>query len=295
MDTLQFYGCEDFDVMSRWIGKISFTFRRCAGYLALAAALPFAFPASALEVLSPLQVLALVSIDRPVELRCSDGDCFVELSAFCLQPDYKTPHRGTRYQTVGMGGIRATGYRHDGTPVNLDAMKHFALTALRTHLAVRMSMPAGALNKMNLARVEVTVMESVSLLPMPSNRYEPQNDVSIAVASGPWRKVGDEIVDQDQETMSAVRVTNRIANSLPPFTHVSRQATRALWSDLQNSGTLKGMHPKARQLLEEAYRECEGHDQHGGMTTMRECISHMHDRYLGELNLKYWNVIRGNS
>jgi hypothetical protein len=95
--------------------------------------------------------------------------------------------------------------------------------------------------------------------------------------------------------MSAIRVTNRIANSLPPFTHVSRKVTRALWSDLQDSGSLKDMHPKARQLLGDAYGECEGHDQHGGMTTMRECISQMHDRYLGELNLKYWNVIRGSS
>ncbi len=282
-------------MMNRWNKRISFSPRQYLGLMALATALLFTSSASSLEGQRSPQVLALVSIDKPMELLCFNGDCFVELSAFCLQADYKTPNRGTRYQVAGFGGIRVTGYTREGASVALDPSEHFQLSALRTHVAVRMSIRSEALQKMDLARVEVTVAPNVSLVAMPSDKYEPQSEVSVAVATGPWRLIGDRIVDRNQEKMSAARVTNRIANSLPPFTNVSRDTTRAIWADMENNGLLENMQPKAVQLLSDAYSECEGKHNLGGMTTMRECVSQMHDRFLNDLNSKYWDVIRGAS
>ncbi len=264
-------------------------------YVAAALSLSFMTTTTSFAVSSSPQVLALVSIDKPMELLCFNGDCFVELSAFCLQPDYATPDKGTRYQVVGIGGIRATGYTPDGTPVSLDPTKHFELKALRTHVAVRMSMRSYALHKMNLARVEVTVAPNVSLVPAPSDKYEPQSEMSIAVATGPWRKIGRQIVDENQQEMSAARVTSHIANSLPPFTHVGPKTTKAVWKNVQRSGLLNGMRPDAVNMLTEAYQLCEEKNKSGGMTTMRGCISHMHDKFLGDLNMKYWDAIKGAS
>jgi len=281
--------------MSRRIKTISFSSPRSSGVLAFLAVLLCAISTSAGEIKKSPQVLALVSIERPIELLCHNGDCFVELSAFCLQADYATPKRGTRYQVAGFGGIRVTGYTPEGVAIRLDPAKYFDLTALRTHVAVRMSTPSKTLKDMNIARVEVSVAPHVSLVALPSNEYQPQSDVSVAVATGPWRAIGDQIVDRNQEQMSAARITSRIANRLPPMTHVDHKTTRALWSDLQSNGSLNSMRPSALRMLSEAYRECEGKDGQGGMTTMRECVSHMHDRFLGGLNTKYWEAIRGAS
>ena len=119
------------------------------------------------------QVLALVSLQKPMELLCFNGDCFVELSAFCLQPDYKTPDADTAYQLLGTGGIRVTGHTKDGATISLDPNKHFEITALRTHVAVKMSMRAYDLHKMNLDRVTVSVETDVSLVPAPSEESPP--------------------------------------------------------------------------------------------------------------------------
>jgi len=265
------------------------------GLLTALCMLPVIGAKQALAVNASPQVLALVSIDKPMELLCFNGDCFVELSAFCLQPDYKTPDKGTRYRVAGIGGIRATGYTPDGTPVSLDPTKHFDLKALRTHVAVRMSIRSYDLHKMNLARVEVTVAPDVSLVPLPSDKYETQSEMSIALATGPWRKIGREIVDENPEEMSAARITSHIANSLPPFTHVGPKTIKSVWRKVEQSGMLTGMRPRAVQLLSEAYQRCEEKNKSGGMVTMRGCVSHMHDKFLGDLNMKYWDVIRGAS
>jgi hypothetical protein len=239
------------------------------------------------------QVLALVSIDKPMDLLCFNGDCFVELSAFCLQPDYATPDKGTGYQVAGLGGIRVTGYTKDGQTIALDATKDFKIIALRTHVAVRMSMRAHTMHKMNLARVTVSVAEDTSLIPLPSDKYEAQDDLTIEVATGPWRKIGSQIVDQNPDVMSAARATSRIANGLPPFTHVGPKTTNAIWADVEQSGLLDDMDPAAVRLLTASYQECEEKNKSGGMVTMRSCVSYMHDKFLGDLNMKYWDVIKG--
>jgi hypothetical protein len=239
------------------------------------------------------QVLALVSIDKPMDLLCFNGDCFVELSAFCLQPDYKTPDKGTGYRVAGLGGIRATGYTKDGQTISLDATRDFKIIALRTHVAVRMSMRAHAMHKLGLARVTVSVAENTSLVPLPSDKYEAQDELMIEVATGPWRKIGSQIVDQDPQVMSAARATSRIANSLPPFTHVGPKTTNAIWADVEQSGLLEDMEPAAVRLLTASYQECEEKNKSGGMVTMRSCVSYMHDKFLGDLNMKYWDVIKG--
>ena len=274
--------------MTNWIGRL-------LGLLGCSAILLTALSATAEEEKSSAQVLALVSIDKPMELMCHDGKCFVELSAFCLQPDYKTPKQGTRYQVAGINGIRATGYRQDGTPVTLDSARHFDLTALRTHVAVEMAIKPEIMRDLNLARVEITVVPNVSLVAMDSENYEPQHETSIATATGPWRKIGDQIVDRNPDRMSAARATNRIANSLQPQTHIARTTTRALWDYMVNDGAFDGMKPEAVQLLSKAYTKCEGDRHIGGMMTMRECVSETHDSFVNELNIKYWEVIRGAS
>ena len=86
-----------------------------------------------------------------------------------------------------------------------------------------------------------------------------------------------------------------MANRLPPATRVDQRATRALWQEMEKGGYLKTMQPAARQLLIKAYEECEGRPGEGGMITTRECVSQMHDRFLYNLNMKYWDEVRGAS
>ena len=274
--------------MTHWIGRLLGVFSCSVFTLG-------AISAIAEEGKSSAQVLALVSVDKPIELLCHEGKCFVELSAFCLQPDYKTPKRGTRYQVAGVNGIRATGYQNDGTPVTLDSARHFDLSALRTHVAVEMAIRPEIMRELDLTRVEVSVAPNVSLVAVDSGKYQSQSETSIATATGPWRKIGAQIVDRDPERMSAARATNRIANSLRPDTHIPRKTTRALWDSLIRDGSFAGMKAEAVQLLSKAYQKCEGDPYIGGMTTMRECVSETHDNFVNQLNIRYWEIIRGAS
>ncbi len=241
------------------------------------------------------QVLALVSLDRPMEFLCFNRECFVELSAFCLQKNYATPDKGTKYALHGGEGIRITGHTRSGQKISLDPSKHFELKALRTHVAVRMAMSTSQFHKLGLEKITVSVAENVSLVPAPSDAFEPQEPETIAVATNSWREIGTRVVDRDAEQMSAARVTNQIANALPPFTHVGKQTQQSAWQKMERSGAMEGMTPEAVRLLKDAYQTCVDTTSSGGMLTMRGCVSNMHDKFLGDLNQKYWDTLSGAS
>ncbi len=241
------------------------------------------------------QVLALVSNDQPMEFNCFSGECFVELSAFCLQPDYKSPDARTKYELAGAGGIKVTGYTKDGTPLSLDPKKHFKLEALRTHVAVRMTMTTNELHRRGLSRITVTVDHNVSLVPAASEQFIAQAPVEIEMAVGPWREIGAQVIDRNKLEMDAARVTNHIANGLPPFTHVGQKTTKAAWAKVEKNGMLARLEPGAARLLKASFDSCVESTGYGGLLTLRGCVSNMHDRFLGDLNIKYWDILKGAS
>ena len=118
------------------------------------------------------QSLALVATEGAVELTCEGGACAAEFSTFCLQMDRVSPRPGTPYRQAG-GEIRLVGTTEEGRTVELDPRRYLKFDSLRTHLALRISVPRHEIDRLGLARVAVAVGENMTLVPDQTAEVEP--------------------------------------------------------------------------------------------------------------------------
>jgi hypothetical protein len=235
------------------------------------------------------QVLGLVATNGKVELICHGSRCGAEFTAFCLQPDRFSPQRGTPYDLASAAQVRLTATRTDGGTLALDSEQWLHVQALRTHVAVAISVPRDRMAAHGLAKIELEVGEMVALLPVPRALDDrPLDDVDVALATGPLRALGARVVDHDKERMTAARVTNRMINLLPRAGGTSEDG--ALWSRAlgsQDGGVSQG----AADLVQGASRFCNFALERSATPSLRKCLQGQHDGFLNFLNSQYWDAI----
>jgi len=236
------------------------------------------------------QVLALVGTGGPVALACEGADCAADFSAFCLQPDRRSPDPGERYRLADGSAVRLIGVRPDGGEVELPAGELLAVHALRTHVAVRISVDAGKLAERGLAGARLEVGERVSLLPEGSRADPaPQPAHALREATGPLRRIGEGIVDRDPVRMAAARLTLGAINALP-------RAVRApAASQPATLPAADGAPPQAVELAQEGLDRCRADLARGVAHDLRACLETTHDILVGELNNAYWAALKTGS
>jgi hypothetical protein len=241
------------------------------------------------------QALGLVATNGTVELICHGKRCGAEFTAFCLQPDRFSPDRGTPYDLASTGQVRLTGTRTDGSTLALDPEQWLWVEALRTHVAVAISVPRDKLAALGLAKIELEVGEMVALLPTPQPADErPLDEVDVALATGPLRTLGARVVDHDQDRMAAARVTNRMINLLPPRGAGGNTDDGALWSRALGSRD-GGLSEGATDLVQGAYRFCNFALERSATSSLRHCLQGQHDGFLDFLNSRYWDAMETGS
>ena len=251
----------------------------------LAAACLVAAPA-----LAAPQPLALVATLGPVELQCDGRDCAAEFTAFCLQEDRASPDRGHAYRAVG--AVQAVARDGAGREVALP-VELLEARALRTHVAVRLSVPERTLRERGLSRPSVTVGEDASLAPAPqTNDSRPIEDDELALAAGPLRTIGSRIVDLDPERMPAARIVNRLLNALPPQAAAERR--EGLWSRVVEPA-VEGLPEGAVQRAKAIHDLCQYAVQTGSDPSLRRCLEGRHDSLVGGLNGAYWRALKTGS
>ncbi len=241
------------------------------------------------------QVLALVASNEVVPLDCRGGDCAAEFSALCLQPTRGSPPRGVRYRAVGGDGITIVATTTDGRRVELAGNDHLQVVALRSHVAVRISLSVDKLGALGLKTVALRVGANVSLVPEPIiGDANPQTPWDIEVATGPLRRIAARMAEAAPDTVMAAGMANDFINRLPARGRLEPAARESLWREVTRKSTQRLVTDAARERARGAYARCLDTSL-AQYFTMRQCMGSMHDRFLGELNNAYWDELKVGS
>ena len=109
------------------------------------------------------QALGLLATGKtPVELKCVDGICSAEFSAFCLQQDRTVPKNGTAYRQTEGSELRLVLTAPDGTHRAVPA-SGLAFRSVRGFAAVVVSIPEAVVKVAGATRIVLSVAEAVEL------------------------------------------------------------------------------------------------------------------------------------
>ena len=114
------------------------------------------------------QILGLLARAEAVPLVCSGGECFAEVSAFCMEPDRSSPNHATAYSPAEGADLTLVATAADGSVTNIPAAGLAAFENRRGYASVRVSVPQSVLAELGATSVALTVGQRVSLLPRPS-------------------------------------------------------------------------------------------------------------------------------
>lgn len=230
------------------------------------------------------QILALVATPAPKAFVCQNGECFVETSAFCMEPGRAGPDHRTPYLAPSDADIRLVGRTPDGAEIRIPAGPRATFASMRGYGAVRVSVPETVKAELGASELALEVGPKAALLPKALPRYKkPHRSEEIAAALGPNRTLGEAIVDRNA---AAAHAMNYAINALPEAGRES-PAERAQVADLlaQAPDALVG---DGRRAAQRALGKCLTEIAKDDRFTLRECLQHAHDRAMWELNRRYW-------
>jgi len=250
----------------------------------------FAAPASA-----QMQALALVSNDGPIQLACQGRICGAEFSSFCLQPELGTPTPEVRYRPASAEHIRLTGVTRDGREIALDPAKELDFRAVRTHVAVRISMQRARFHELDLKSLEIEIGPEVALLPEVSPGEPELSASQVAAIASSLRPLGTEMVDRDGQRMTALRLMSRMINGLPPGGRESPAEREAVWGQSFRPGVLAGVSEPALERVRHAHDFCAFSSARANQPSMRACLQSLHDTTMGSLNNDYWERVKNGT
>lgn len=240
------------------------------------------------------QVLALLATAGATTLKCEDGRCAAEFSAYCLQRERPNPEYGIAYTAAEDDAMTLIVRAADGTTRELPAADHVSIVTERSYTAVRVSLPERLLQAWNATEIALEVGERVTLIPLPTaGDPEPQTEADIALAVGPQRSVGERLVDRSSPGSDVVRITNLLINALPERGRVAPEERGSLWARV--------IVPRAAALPEaslesagEVYDRCQRKVSIGRYFSLLRCLQAAHDALMVGLNSKYWSAEPGS-
>ncbi len=254
-----------------------------------------AFIATMQSANAAYQVLALVASNEIVPLRCQNGDCAAQFSAFCLQPSRGSPPRGVEYHAVGGEGITIVATAADGREINIDGRDHLQITALRSHVAVRISLPIEKLDEFGATEVAVRVGGNVSLVPEPIiGDPDPHTPDEIATATGPLRAIATLLADGHRDEVIAARMSNDLINRLPDRGRVVPGLRDTVWDHVSKVWANRPSTEAAQERARAAFERCRDTPL-GHYFTMRQCMGSMHDNLMGDVNNAYWDALKAGT
>ena len=241
------------------------------------------------------QGLGLIATNGGVELKCRGDTCYAELSTFCLQSNRYSPARGTRYEIAG-GGVRLLGMDDAGHDVELSASNRLTFESLRSHVAVKVSLPRGELRRSAVDRIRIVVDVDTALLPLAqAGDPNPHTPLEAEMLVGTLRKTGSDIVDRNPDRMIAARTTSYMINALPAEVRGNHGAGAEVWQSAQRMLKRAGASPKAWRMMAYAYEFCEFAAGRNTFGNIRSCLQIQHDKFVKSLNADYWDLTQPGS
>lgn len=262
----------------------------------VAALAPLLLLLGASQVAAAPQILAVIASVEPVTLQCERGECRAEFTVYCIERARSSPEPGTVYSFYNPDSLVLDGVRRDGSTVRLASSELLTITTERSHAAVRMSLPSRVLRQFDLASVRVSIGEDASLIPDPvaGDRW-PHSDGDIMAATGPLRTTAAKIVDRGGAQMEATRVTLGLVNALPRAGRATQRERDHVWAQFAPAAGADGQaFSDGRALAKAGFDRCSV-TTNGGLMSLRQCLSSLHDSLIGKLNTKYWKSLEAGS
>jgi hypothetical protein len=240
------------------------------------------------------QALGLLATgETPVELKCIDGVCSAEFSAFCLQQDRTVPKNGTAYRQTEGSKLRLVFTGPDGAHRAVPA-SGLTIRSVRGFAAVVVSVPEAVMKAAGAERIALSVAEPAVLAPHPiANDRAPQTPGDLVAAAEQLRRVGTAPIDDGSAFSHAFRGMMAMINTLPD----EPEALGSEGGDTARQVLKRRTMPvEARVFTSEQLDYCEvqaaGALVVGGL---RACLQRQHDSLVGSLNRNYWKATKPGS
>ncbi|MDP6571906.1 MAG: hypothetical protein QGI63_11165 [Rhodospirillales bacterium] len=242
------------------------------------------------------QVLALLATGEATPLTCADGECFAEFTAFCIEPERKSPYHLTDYRLIkGADDIDLVAETAGGVPVAAPAARHLRFTSVRGFAAVRVSIDESIVREHGAARVSLGVGRRVALAPVPSSTYRrPHEPGEIAQAAGPRRARGEMIVDRGGVPRQIAAIANRLINVLPEIGKVAEARHQGFWRAAVTAKEAGRYSPRAVAAARKGYESCLDSMANNKEYTLRRCLGRFHDQHIWTLTQRYWSGLPGS-
>ena len=179
--------------------------------------------------------------------------------------------------------VTLEGVREDGTVVALDVADLLTVSTERGHSAIRMSVSKNILREFDVAAVRLSIGDNATLVPeaVVGDR-RPHTEADIALAAGPLSAVAKKVMAGGFAKIDAARVTASLINALPARGRTTETVRAAVWREVSpDSGT------PGYELAREGFERCYD-ATYIGMSSLRQCLGSVHDKFISELNVNYW-------
>lgn len=236
------------------------------------------------------QVLTLLATNGPMPLVCAGATCVAELPSLCLQPERRAPAEGRAYRAIGEDGPRLVGRTADGRTRSLRLPAEARFTALRTHVAVALTVPRAWIERHFATLEGVTVSRLSALAPVPnSGDAAPLTTAEIAHAATNLQALVGAVLAAEPENVAAARIAARMVNLLPPGGGADDAALAAAW---RRAGGAETAVP-ARSRFDYAFCRAGAHGAFA--VDARACFQAQHDGALEYLHARYVESLHAGS
>jgi hypothetical protein len=238
------------------------------------------------------QILAVASTTVPIPMQCDRAECVVELSAICLQEHRSSPLAGTKYYLPKGQKFAFIARSKDGRKIGLPSNLQTRIVTARGHNAVHVSLAWKTIRDYGIENLALSVPAGTALIPISVvGDTDPQTDTDIELATGLFRDIATELVDNDTTKRKAAELVNLTINKLD-FKGRSSVAIREQAIAILNDRN--DFNAEATALAKKAVTQCDTETQ-VGYQSLRQCLGSSHDQLIGKLNTKYWNQVKGGS
>lgn len=240
------------------------------------------------------QMLGLPQTAGATPMTCEGGACTVELSAFCLHEDRKTPAAGTVYTPVDGTKVLLRLTRAEGSTVTRSAGKLVTFTSARGHFAVRATLSRQSLSALGAVSAAIEIGAKVSLVPRPvAGDKRPLTKADIEHGAQTLRATAAPLADGVRPDAVAARVMNRAINLLPKGDGTDPRWRHQVWRKAMSATGSRGMTASSRHRITQWQQICGGYPRLQG--AFRRCLQRGHDRYMSQVNRDYWKLTGAGS
>jgi hypothetical protein len=238
------------------------------------------------------QVLALAASGGTVPLQCDGAMCTAELPSLCLQPERVKPETGQSYRPLKVdGAIRLTGRDADGKAISVALPDAATVVAVRSHVAVRLSVPVDTIPS-RLSKVEgVQVDRAVALLPDPADGDQnPLTVAEIDQAQGVGRTLANRLIADDAQRRLALEVSTYVINADVHGENAVAQVWQAALGRAAGSAAADDM-----ELARFQYQHCRFSRDAGISPSLRACLQAQQDDTMQFIHNSYETALKVGS